>query len=100
MLYLSEVFPERWMSRGSPNLPWPPYSPDLTPCDFFLWSWIKSRVYREPIEDVDELIGRIEIAFQQLLQEMINRCISAYPLRLDRSIAIAGRSVEENFANF
>ena len=24
-------------------------APDLTPCDFFLWGWIKSRVYTTPI---------------------------------------------------
>jgi hypothetical protein len=31
--------------RGSPNLPWPPYSPDLTPMDFFLCDYIKSRLH-------------------------------------------------------
>jgi len=33
--FLSDTFPNRWMGRGSPTFPWPPYSPDLTPCDFF-----------------------------------------------------------------
>uniref|UniRef100_A0A915D2H9 Methyltransferase-like protein 9 n=1 Tax=Ditylenchus dipsaci TaxID=166011 RepID=A0A915D2H9_9BILA len=54
------------MGQGSLNLPWPPYSPDLTPCDFFLWEWIKSRVYRSPVEDLNELIRRIERAFEEL----------------------------------
>ncbi|KAJ4444422.1 hypothetical protein ANN_06214 [Periplaneta americana] len=35
--YLNEVFPQRWIGRGSPILPapldWPPLSPDLTTCD-------------------------------------------------------------------
>uniref|UniRef100_A0A914V949 Uncharacterized protein n=1 Tax=Plectus sambesii TaxID=2011161 RepID=A0A914V949_9BILA len=25
------TYPNRWMGRGSPNLPWPPYYPNLTP---------------------------------------------------------------------
>ena len=33
--WLDETWPERWMGRGSTNLPWPPCSPDLTPCDYF-----------------------------------------------------------------
>ncbi len=34
--WLNENFPGRWMGRGSPNMPWPARSPDLTPCDFFV----------------------------------------------------------------
>ena len=28
---------------------WPPRSPDLTPCDFFLWGHLKSKVYTSPL---------------------------------------------------
>jgi len=28
---------------------WPPRSPDLTPCDFFLWGCIKDRVFVPPL---------------------------------------------------
>jgi hypothetical protein len=27
------------------NVPWPPRSPDLSACDFFLWGYLKSKVY-------------------------------------------------------
>uniref|UniRef100_A0AC34GUD2 Transposase n=1 Tax=Panagrolaimus sp. ES5 TaxID=591445 RepID=A0AC34GUD2_9BILA len=40
---LDEVFPERWIGRASPNLNWPPRSPDLTVLDFFFWGYIKSK---------------------------------------------------------
>ena len=33
--WLEEKFPGRWIGRHEP-LDWPPHSPDLTPCDFFL----------------------------------------------------------------
>ena len=37
--------PHRWIGRGVNNgqhlLLWPPRSPDLTPCDFFLWGYVK-----------------------------------------------------------
>ena len=34
--WLENKFSGMWMGRGSPNMPWPPRSPDLTSCDFFL----------------------------------------------------------------
>lgn len=35
--WLNNTFPGRWMDRSSPNMAWPPQSPYLTPCDFFVW---------------------------------------------------------------
>ena len=38
---LNRVLQQRWIGRAAKGdnhlLPWPPRSPDLTPCDFFLW---------------------------------------------------------------
>lgn len=33
--FLNNTFPNRWVGRGEP-VAWPPRSPDLNPCDFFL----------------------------------------------------------------
>jgi hypothetical protein len=46
------------------DIGWPARSPDLTPCDFFLWGFLKAKVYaRRPgtIEQLKEAI-RQEIA--------------------------------------
>ena len=44
MELLREHFPDRLISlRG--DLPWSARSPDLAPCDFFLWGYLKSIVY-------------------------------------------------------
>lgn len=89
----------RWMGRGSPNLPWPPYSPDLTPCDFFLWGWIKERVYRTQPENLDDLQARIQQAFLDLPQDMIDRAMDSYERRLRRCVQVEGRSVEQSYAD-
>jgi hypothetical protein len=45
--------PQRWIGHaaaGDQELTrWPPRSPDLTPCDFFLWGFIKDRVFVLPL---------------------------------------------------
>jgi hypothetical protein len=92
--WLTETLPGRWMGRGSNNLPWPANSPDLTPCDFFLWGYVKSLVYRTQPVDLFDLQTRIENVFQTLPQDMINRSVEAYQNRLLLCIDVRGSSVE------
>ena len=56
--FLNETFPNRWIGRTGPT-PWPPRSPDITPLDFFLCGYVKDRVYRTPVRDVETLQSRI-----------------------------------------
>ena len=39
---------------------WPPRSPDLTPCDYFLWGYLKDKVYRTPPQDINDLRNKIQ----------------------------------------
>ena len=38
---------------------WPPRSPDLTSCDYFLWGYLKDKLYRTPPQDINDLRERI-----------------------------------------
>ncbi|MFW5443335.1 MAG: hypothetical protein ACKE51_03370 [Methylococcaceae bacterium] len=38
--WLNDTFPGAWIGRRGP-MEWPARSPDLTPCDFFLWGVLK-----------------------------------------------------------
>lgn len=59
--WLNENFPNRWIGRFGP-VSWPPRSPDLTSCDFFLWGYMKNLVYSEPIDNLQQLRRRVENA--------------------------------------
>ena len=41
---LNRMFPDRWI-RSDGRICWLARSPDLTPLNFFLWEYLKSRVY-------------------------------------------------------
>jgi hypothetical protein len=59
--YLDQVFPDKWIGRRGP-VEWPPRSPDLTPCDFFLWGYLKSHVYANgprTLQDLEQNIREI-----------------------------------------
>jgi hypothetical protein len=47
--FLNQSIPQRWIDHIENEdltlLFWPPRSPDLTPCDFFLWRFVKEAVY-------------------------------------------------------
>ena len=38
--WLNNDFPNQWVGRND-LVAWPPRSPDLSPCDFCLWGWMK-----------------------------------------------------------
>ena len=61
--YLDEVLPHPWIGRATADnnalALWPPRSPDLTPCDFFLWGFVKDRVFVPPLPlNLDDLKHR------------------------------------------
>ncbi|GBP23624.1 hypothetical protein EVAR_80241_1 [Eumeta japonica] len=47
-------FPNKLISRRG-DIPWPPRSPDLSPMDFFLWGYLKTKVYETNPPSFDEL---------------------------------------------
>lgn len=68
--HLNNCFPESWIGRDGP-IPWPARSPDLTPVDFFVWGRAKELVYTTEISTKEQLIERIQSAFQVMKQEMM-----------------------------
>lgn len=57
--YLATTFDNRFISRGG-SFEWPPRSPDLNPLDFFLWGYLKRKVYRNRPATIQQLKLNIE----------------------------------------
>lgn len=55
----------QWIGKSG-TIRWPPNSPDLTPCDFFLWGHVKNIVYSTPCYSLDDLKMRIRNAIRQV----------------------------------
>ena len=45
---------------------WPPRSPDLNPCDYFLWGYLKSKVYKPLPKTLDDLKADIRREVQKI----------------------------------
>jgi len=55
--FLDAAFPNRWIGRDGPT-PWSPRTPDITPLDFFLWGYVKDKVFSTPVPDITNLKAR------------------------------------------
>jgi len=91
--FMDSKFPNKWIGRGGP-IPWPPRSPDLTPPDFFLWGFIKDKVYSKSPSSLDELKDGIKIAFTEVPVAMCERVCRSVESRLQRCIESDGAQIQ------
>lgn len=74
----------RWQGKAQTILIWPPRSPDMTPCDFFLWGDVKGMVYVPLLSThPEELKQRITTALEIAAQDMLLRVWEELDYRLD-----------------
>ncbi|GFU70875.1 uncharacterized protein TNCV_1005551 [Trichonephila clavipes] len=66
---LKDTFGDRLISRFGP-VNWPTRSCDLTPLDFFLWSYVKSLVYADKPQTLDHLEDNI----RRVIADIRHKC--------------------------
>ena len=69
---LREMFPSHLISLRS-DIGWPARSPDLNPCDFFLWGYLKSKVYIHRPQSIEQLKDAIHQETAAIPHEMTRR---------------------------
>lgn len=94
MAVLRQHFPGRIISlRG--DLHWPPRSPDLTPCDYFLWGYLKSIVFNDRPRTLVHLKNNIRHAVANIPVDMLERVIRNFRVRLTQCIENNGRHLPD-----
>lgn len=75
---------------------WPPYSPDLNPCIIFLWGFLKSRVYSDPVpETAEQLKNNIKREVRRLKQETASSVIDNVLVRVQNLLMQKGAWFEQ-----
>ena len=92
---LVEVFGQQAIGIGF-DTEWPAHSPDLTPCDFFLWGYLKQKVYFSPPGNLDILRQRITESMEDLKRDnnFLRNSIREMLNRADTCVQRNGRHVE------
>ena len=63
--------------------------------DFFLWGFIKNKVYVKKYESIIELKTAISLAFEQVSSEMIVSTMKIFEIRLEKVLLRKGGHVEQ-----
>jgi hypothetical protein len=65
-------------------LPWPARSPDLTPCNFFLWGFVTDSIYVPLLPlSLKELCERIMHALQTITADRLHRVWDEFDYHVD-----------------
>jgi hypothetical protein len=78
---------ERTGQEDDTLMQWPPRSPDLTPCDFFFWGFVK--------DTVKDLRNRITAAVALVNRDMLTRVWDEMDYRIDVCHINKGRHICE-----
>lgn len=97
--YLDERLPLRWIGRATDDneslMRWPPRSPDLTPCDFFLWGYVKDKVFIPPLPlSLLELKQRIIRAIESIEVSTLEKVWAEIDYRIDVCRVTRGAHIE------
>ena len=95
MEWLDSIFKEKMLAikslRGDT---WAPYSPDCNPCDFFLWGYMKAKVYQPLPPTMAALKRKIKAEFARIPDMMVQRAILNMKKRGELMVAAGGKQFE------
>lgn len=94
MALLRERFGEQLISRFGP-VNWPARSCDITPLDFFLWGYVKSKVYMDKPATIEALEANITRVIGQIPLEILIRVIENWNYRMDVVNRSRGQHLKE-----
>ncbi|GFT48142.1 DUF4817 domain-containing protein [Trichonephila clavipes] len=92
--FLIQTFGEDRIVSRRCRYPWPPRSPDLTPADFWLWGYLKSRVYLSGPSNLSELKDAIRREVSSIHPDMLHSAVAGFVTRLECLLPCGGGHVE------
>ncbi|VVC27913.1 Hypothetical protein CINCED_3A014477 [Cinara cedri] len=80
--------------RLSILLEYPPYSPDLVPCDFYLFPKIKTALKGTHFRSVEEVKTKAPDLLKGLTSEELQNCFEQWRTRMERCIVMGREYIE------
>ncbi|KAJ8915280.1 hypothetical protein NQ315_014788 [Exocentrus adspersus] len=72
-------------------------SPDLNPLDFYVWGYLKDKVYATPVLTRDDLVQRIQEACNEMRQNpnQVSDAVNSLIRRCHKCIEVGGQHFEQ-----
>lgn len=94
MTLLINHFGEQLISRNGP-VNWPPRSCDITPLDFFLWGYVKSKVFADKPTTIEQLETNITREIRQIPVIILEKVIENWTQRMTHLKNSYGQHLKE-----
>ncbi|GFU33117.1 DUF4817 domain-containing protein [Trichonephila clavipes] len=91
--FLIQTFGEDRIVSRRCRYPWPPRSPDLTPADFWLWGYLKFRVYLSGLSSLSELKDAIHREVSSIHPDVLHSTVAGFVTRLECLLPCGGGHV-------
>ena len=96
LAWRQQCFPDRLISRRC-DLQWSLHSSDLNPPDFYLWGYLKDRVYGNNPQTIPDLKAAITAAIRVIPREECGRVIENFARRIQMCLQRWGAHLEHIF---
>ena len=73
---------------------WPPYSPDLSPPDFYLWGFLKDKVHATKPSTFSELKMKIQEEMRNISRMTCKSVMENFVLRMEKCANLNGHHLE------
>jgi len=91
---MTNMFSGRLISRFG-DVPCPPRSSDLSSCDFFLWGYLKGRVYTHKPRNLNDLKDAIQQEVLTIDQQLLARAMEDFKLRIENCFQADSRHLND-----
>jgi len=82
--------------HGTAQLQRPPYSPDLAPCDYFRFPWLKKVLKVHRFEATKDIKRNSMKTLSDIPKEEFAKCFQQWQKRWAKCVAVEGNYVEDN----
>ena len=84
------------MDRQERAIDWPPRSPDLTVCDYWLWGYLREEVFKsDRPKTLLELATKLTNAFNAIDHQMVKRVYENFVKRCELCVQHNGNQFEQ-----
>jgi hypothetical protein len=91
---IRRLFPGKVISRNG-DVTWPSRSPDLSACDYFLWGYLKHKVYENRTHSIDDLKESITTAIQQIPLQILRKIMVSLKRRAETCLLNDGAHLSD-----
>ena len=89
---------QAWLKENIPDFitkeEWPPYSPDLNPMDYSIWSILETKACAKTHTNIESLKASLRREWDKIPQETLRAAVEAFPRRLNAVIQKKGGYIE------